>query len=190
VKPGYVPQNQAGLARAREIQSERKLSLRDLREALLVEGVDLSIRILSQAGLAVTNGAPPAAVVPPARPTPPEGIDADGTPLEIARGMARAIAGQMAEMAKDSGPYAKLSGELRQVTKLIAALERDAAGDETPAEREARLRREDGETATMIDRYVAQALAEALRVTEQAPHGRCPTCEMALTPDARAMLGV
>ena len=190
VKQGYTPKDKAAFERARAIQSEKRLSLRDLSEALRKEGFNLSIRALSQAGLSADNldGAPKKTPVeiPPARPTPPE--PENQKPIEIVRGILRDITGKMLTLEKDSGPYVKLASEARQLSKAIAAMELQAAGDETPEERETRLRREDGETTRAIEMYVNQALALALRPTAEAPHGCCPTCGMGLTPEARAEL--
>lgn len=196
-----TPSMVRALARARQIQAERRLSLRDLEEALKKEGHEVSIKTLSIEGLAPDRLPPapasPSVVVspPPAAPPPPlpllayaSGIDADGTPIDIARGMLRAITTTMAGLDRESGPYAKLSAEARQCTKLIAALESAEAGKETPEEADRRRRREDGETVLAVSRYVDQALALSLRPTEMAPHGSCPTCEQPLTLDARTML--
>lgn len=183
-KARYDRQKEAMLQRARELQTAERLPLRELVVRLHAEGHPLANpTALSLAGLKAENFGPL-----PAKPAPvaAETIDAAGTPIEIARGMLRAITETMAGLPKDSAPYAKLSGEARQVTKLIAALERDAAGEETPEERERRLRREDGETALAISRYVDQALVQALTPSATAPHGRCPTCSAVLTAEARA----
>lgn len=184
----YQRRKEAMLKRAREIQIAEHLPLKELEARLRVEGYPVAnTKNLSEAGMKADNFP-----LPPQKPAPDpsvlatEAIDATGTPIEIARAMLRRITGAMAGLEKDSGPYLKLSAEARQVTKLIAALEDASKGDETPGERERRLRREDGETALAISRYVDQALVTALAPSAAAPHGRCPTCSAVLTAEARA----
>jgi DNA repair exonuclease SbcCD ATPase subunit len=94
----------------------------------------------------------------------------------------------MVGLAPDSGPYVKLSAEMRQVAKLIAALEKERAGEETEDERERRRRREDGETVKALTQYADQAIAFSLKPSADAPHGRCPTCSVPLTAEGRVML--
>ncbi len=106
----------------------------------------------------------------------------------MARAMLKSVTEDLATLDAETPAYARLHGEARQLTKLVATLEREAAGEETEEERVARLRREDGETRREVEKYVNQQLAIALRETPEAPHGRCPTCAEPLTQASRQAL--
>jgi hypothetical protein len=118
---------------------------------------------------------PPPALPPVVGTTP---IDAEGTPLEIARSLLESLVDSIMTLEADSPRLNQARAEARQNVKLIALLEREAASKETPEDVERRRRREDGETRREIEQYVAQAEREA---EEQ---GLCVHCGQAIPPRA------
>lgn len=182
------PALEAALARAREIQPKRRLPLRELSAVLLKEGHDVPYATLSKEGLAAENFGGLASMVPTVTPGSHSRVDTTGTPLEMARALAAGVAAELEKVDKDSGPAARMNTELRNLIKLVAALEAERLGGLTPAEVERTQRIADGETVRLIELYVSQALNEALKPSPSAPHGRCPTCEQTLTEAARAAL--
>jgi hypothetical protein len=106
------------------------------------------------------------------------GIDANAPPLTIARGMLEGLTEAMATPGLEvgSGAYVRLGAEARQLTKLISALEKEAAKKETPEEEAARKRREDATVRREILQYVEQHERLAATPTPEAPHGVCAHC--------------
>lgn len=116
-------------------------------------------------------------------------INPEGTPLEVMRSLLASITDTIARLPPDSPRLNPARAEARALTKAIAALEKEQAAKETPEEAERRRRREDAETRIEIERYVAQAEAEAARARDGAPHGVCVTCGAPrAAPEASATL--
>lgn len=121
-----------------------------------------------------------AAAPPPVPTTPKTEIDPEADPLTIARGLLQRHVEDMGALKADSPRLNQAKGEARQLTKLIQAIERQVAKEETPAQAEERKRREDGETRREMLEYVEQAEREAARPREDAPFGVCVRCEAPL----------
>ncbi len=173
----------------------RKLTPALLEEARLLAGQDLPVREIAErlrvgkTQLAAALAAPPAKpdAIPDNPDTAPElgdggagasgpPLDPEATPLEMARALLGSISRSIAKLPASSPRLNQARGQLRQTVKLVAELERELARDATPQEAERQRRIDDGDTRKAIERYVNQALEAALRPTEEAPHGRCPTC--------------
>lgn len=180
------------LRRAQEMQC-KGVGVREAAAKLDVGKSQLAAALAALAMPAATT--PPQKPAKPARaaagsPPPPAAgtIDATGSPLSIAREMLEGLSLALVGLATDEPAYVRLSAEARQCTKLIAALEREAAGEETAEELARRRRREDGATRREIEKYVDQQLAISLRPTAEAPCGKCPTCANPLTHESRVAL--
>lgn len=110
----------------------------------------------------------PAAAPPP--PAPPSGdgdelpeIDPDASALDTARILLEHMKETIRRLPKDSPRLNPAHANVRAYLKLVAALEREQAGDETPEQAAERKRREDGETRRAIERYVLEYEAQAQR---------------------------
>lgn len=101
-------------------------------------------------------------------------LDENATPLETARALLEHTKRSIARLPKDSPRFNPAHANARAYVKLIATLEREEAGDETPEQAEERKRQEDGLTRKMIERYVVEYEAAAAR------EGVCLWCKKPL----------
>ena len=181
------------VAEARRLQAEEGLGVREVAERLRVGKTQLA------AALAASEAKPDTPAPKPDNPdTPGEDgapvarpkIDPKAPPLEQARQLVEEAATSLARLPASSPRVNQTRQALRQAIKMLADLERERAQakEETPEEAERRRQRDDGETRLEIERYVDQALAVALRPTDEAPNGCCPTCACPLTTEQRAAL--
>jgi hypothetical protein len=103
-------------------------------------------------------------------------LDADGTPLEVMRGLLASATKAVKTLDPASPRMNQARTEARALAKAIDALESRLAAQETPEDAERRRRAEDGETRKEMTQYVEQAEAEA------EARGVCVTCGVAKPP--------
>jgi hypothetical protein len=103
-------------------------------------------------------------------------VDAEGTPLEVARQLLAKATNALHKLDADSPRRNPAATECRNLAKMIAALEKQAGEKETPESIERRRRQADHETRREILQYVEQAEARAAEPRPGAPHGVCVTC--------------
>ncbi len=90
-------------------------------------------------------------------------LDPDASPLETARKLSDHMAATIQKLPADSPRLNPAHANVRAYLKLVAALEKEEAGEETEEQKLERKRREDRETRTQIERYVLEYEAEAAR---------------------------
>lgn len=103
-------------------------------------------------------------------------IDAAGTPLEVARALLTKATRNLDRLAADSPRRNPAATEARNLTKLVAHLEKQAGEKETPEAVERRRREEDHDTRNAIELYIVQAEARAAAPRPGAPFGVCIHC--------------
>lgn len=89
-------------------------------------------------------------------------IDPDEDPLVIARKLLARNTRSIERLPADSPRLNPARAESRALLKLISALERERAREETPEQAAERKRRDDGDTRKEIEQYVSQAERKAI----------------------------
>jgi hypothetical protein len=107
-------------------------------------------------------------------------LNAGDPPLDNARKLLEQNMGAVSKLAADSPRFNPAHANMRAWIKLVAEMERELTGDETPEEAAARKRREDTATREMIERYVSEYEADA------ADEGVCLWCEKPIGDDVKA----
>jgi hypothetical protein len=113
-------------------------------------------------------------------------IDAEGDPLDVLRALLADATATLAKLPPDSPRLSQTRESCRALVKGIAAIEEKRGAAESPDERVARLRRDDGQTRQEIEQYIAQYEREAMEPKPGAPHGSCIHCSAPLTPEQAA----
>lgn len=126
----------------------------------------VSVRVLYRA-LGAAGAEPPAKRSRKARTDededdPPD-LDPDASPLENAKALLEHTMKTISKLPRDSPRMNPAHSNARAYLKLVASLQKEEAGDETPEQAEARKRREDGDVKQMLLRYVEEYEAQAAR---------------------------
>lgn len=109
-------------------------------------------------------------------------LDPDASPLENAKALLEHTMKTIGKLPRDSPRMNPAHNNARAYLKLVASLQKEEAGDETPEQALERKRREDGETRKMLLRYVEEYEAQASR------DGVCLHCGQPLSAELIARL--